>query len=154
MYADGIYDLIVFDEFQGQKPIGQLNALTDGFTTPLVRRGTHPYLKNDKLPVIICSNKLPHDVYNKTTDRAYVDAFASRYLILDFYEAGFTGKIDIEIQTASNEAVILPSDNEEEEEPQPVRLDLLSQAQSKFIDNLETELKKRHLVIDVPMDSD
>jgi len=113
-YADGIYDLIVFDEFQGQKPIGQLNSLTDGFPTPLVRRGTHPYLKQDKLPVVICSNKLPHDVYNKTTDRAYVDAFASRYLILDFYEANFYGKIDMVFESLSPEAVLLDSDEESE----------------------------------------
>jgi len=118
-YQDGIYDLIVFDEFQGQKSIGQLNALTDGYTTPLIRRGTHPYLKNDKLPVIICSNKLPHDVYHNAKDRAYVDAFASRYLIIDFYGAEVESKIDIHFEVdkpTSSESVLLPTDDEKEDE--------------------------------------
>jgi len=115
-YQDGIYDLMVFDEFQGQKAIGQLNGLTDGYTTPLIRRGTHPYLKNDKLPVIICSNKLPHDVYHNAKDRAYVDAFSSRYLVLDFYNDAIE-KIDIKFDVDKPiESVLLPTDDEQEDE--------------------------------------
>lgn len=156
-YADGIYDLIVFDEFQGHKAIHQMNTITDGYPTPLIRRGTHPYLKQDKLPVIICANKLPQDTYHQTRDRAYVEAFASRYLILNFYEAGFEGQLNFEFESCSNDAVILESDDEggddeggadvgvsEEEQP------LGEKAEYAMLNNL----KRKYNIIDIPMDSD
>ncbi|UAU47039.1 Rep [Chicken proventriculitis-associated circular virus 30] len=156
-YADGIYDLIVFDEFQGHKAINQMNTITDGYPTPLIRRGTHPYLKQDKLPVIICANKLPQDTYHQTRDRAYVEAFASRYLILNFYEAGFEGQLNFEFESVSNDAVILESDDEggddeggadvgvsEEEQP------LGEKAEYAMLNNL----KRKYNIIDIPMDSD
>jgi len=117
-YQDGIYDLIVMDEFNGQKTITQMNLLTDGYVTPLQRRGTNPYLKKDKLPVIICANKYPHEVYHNVKDRTLVEAFASRYQVLDFYNAqhedNWEGMITLKFTTASNEAVLLPSDDEDD----------------------------------------
>lgn len=77
-YEDGMFDLIIFDEFKGQKAIYDMNLLTDGYVTPLKRRGKNPYLKKDKLPVIVCSNFSAGEAYKKA-DEMSRRAFVSRY---------------------------------------------------------------------------
>lgn len=116
-YEDGIYDIIVMDEFNGQKTITQMNLLTDGYPTPLQRRGTAPYLKTDMLPVVLCSNKYPQDIFkgtkDKPPDRALVDAFCNRYEIIDFFDMlEFTEKIKVNFIPVAAEAIILDSDEE------------------------------------------
>lgn len=91
-YQDGCYDLIIMDEFNGQKTITEMNLITDGYVTPLKRRGMCPYLKKDALPVIIISNKAPEEVYHKA-DRVLVEAFASRYEVVHIFN-----KIDIRFE--------------------------------------------------------
>jgi len=56
MYDDDCYDLIVLDEFKGQKRIQDLNLWLDGSHFPVRRKGIAPYLKKANLPMIIISN--------------------------------------------------------------------------------------------------
>jgi len=111
-YENGIYDLLLFDEFNGQKTIQEMNVLTDGYVTPLVRRCKPPILKKDILPTIVISNKLPGEVYHKS-DQAYVEAFASRYLIIDYGEE----KIDLEFEIEDREPEKEKEKEKEKEEP-------------------------------------
>jgi len=55
-WDDECYDLIVLDEFKGQKRIQDLNLWLDGSHFPVRRKGTAPYLKRKNLPFIIISN--------------------------------------------------------------------------------------------------
>jgi len=92
-YEDGRYDLIVCDEFKGNKPIGEMNLFSDGYVTPLKRRGKSPYLKKDILPMIICSNLSPNEVYKKSED-VIKDAFSSRFEVIQI-EDPFTVRIEL-----------------------------------------------------------
>ena len=56
-YMDGCYDVIVLDEFKGQKRIQDLNQWTDGSHFPVKRKGLTPYVKKDNLPFIILSQE-------------------------------------------------------------------------------------------------
>jgi len=55
-YDDECYDLIVLDEFKGQKRIQDLNLWLDGSHFPVRRKGIAPFLKRTNLPMIIISN--------------------------------------------------------------------------------------------------
>lgn len=65
-YDNGLYDLIVLDEFMGQKRIQDLNRWLDGSLFPVRRKGTTPIIKNDNLPFIICSNFSLEQAYSKS----------------------------------------------------------------------------------------
>lgn len=54
-YLDGRFDLIVFDEFKGQKSIQWMNYFLQGNPMQLKKKGSQ-YLKRQNLPVIILSN--------------------------------------------------------------------------------------------------
>lgn len=120
MYCDGTYDLMIMDEFNGQKTITEMNLLTDGYPTPLKRRSSPPYTKRDKLPVIILSNKAPEEVYHKA-EKALVEAFTSRYEVCRIYH-----KIEVNIECeeertsdvpkgpGASEPIVLWSDSDEE----------------------------------------
>ena len=76
LYGDDYYDLIVLDEFKGQKSLTFLNSFIDG--TPKhynVKFGAVQKFKN--LPVIFFSNLPPTDVYKKAQDIT-LDAFIDR----------------------------------------------------------------------------
>jgi len=62
-YMDGCYDVIVLDEFKGQKRIQDLNQWTDGSHFPVKRKGLTPYVKKDNLPFIILSNYALNECY-------------------------------------------------------------------------------------------
>lgn len=66
-YQDGIYDLILFDEYKHQKKIQTLNRLLSNDITPLSRRGKSPVVKHDTLPVLILSNYTPAQAYSKAS---------------------------------------------------------------------------------------
>ncbi len=69
MYQDNCYDLIVIDEFEGQRKLGWMNELLQGGTMPLRRKGEQ-YIKNQNLPILIASNQTPSICYqNCTTSR-------------------------------------------------------------------------------------
>ena len=68
-YDDDCYDLIVLDEFKGQKKIQDLNQWLDGSQFPVRRKGIAPYIKKKNLPFIIISNYCLDDCYNVKPDR-------------------------------------------------------------------------------------
>jgi len=76
-YQDGVFDLIVLDEYNAQKKITQLNPILSGDRVPLSRRGMAPYIKRDILPVIIMSNHTPREAYHKARE-ASLQALESR----------------------------------------------------------------------------
>ena len=64
-YEDGMYDLIVADEFKGQLKPTVMNRLLGSEMTSLCRRGTVPVRKLDRLPMIVLSNYNIRDCYHK-----------------------------------------------------------------------------------------
>ena len=81
MYEDGTYDLIVIDEFEGQRKLGWMNEMLQGGTMPLRHKGAQ-YLKRDNLPVLIASNLTPSTCYkNCTTNR--LSTLSSRLIVIE-----------------------------------------------------------------------
>lgn len=81
LYGDDYYDLMIFDEFKGQKKITFLNSLIDG--TPKiynVKFATVP--KNKNLPAIFLSNLSPFEVYKGKAGDVSLDAFVDRLKIV------------------------------------------------------------------------
>ena len=81
LYGDDYYDLMIFDEFKGQKKITFLNSLIDG--TPKiynVKFATVP--KNKNLPAIFLSNLSPFEVYKGKAGDISLDAFVDRLCIV------------------------------------------------------------------------
>lgn len=77
---DNSYELIVFDEFQGQIPVTELNKVLDGQTMVIPRRGGD-ITKTVNMPVILCSNYEPCDVY-KNINNIQMNAFISRLNVI------------------------------------------------------------------------
>lgn len=73
--------LILFDEFRGGYPMGEMNKILDGQVVVVPRRGGD-FTKVNNIPVIICANKPPETVY-KFTDQVYVDAFVDRLCVIE-----------------------------------------------------------------------
>ena len=69
-YDNGLYDLIVLDEFKGQKCITELNQWLDGSQFPVPRKGLAPIVKKENLPIIICSNYSVEQAYRNSTQEA------------------------------------------------------------------------------------
>lgn len=96
-YKDGLYDLIVIDEFAGQMPITALNRWLDGdsFTYPI--KGAQG-VKCDNLPVIILSNRKPEECYVSDTSSVTATqhaAWVSRFFVLSLDERmDLAGPID------------------------------------------------------------
>lgn len=68
-YEDGLYDLIIADEYRTQYRIQYLNRLADGSVTKLRRRSMKPVEKRDRLPMIVLSNYHPDEAYHKAADK-------------------------------------------------------------------------------------
>lgn len=66
-YSDGAYDLIIIDEFHGQKSITELNQILSGDPISLSRRNMPYVMKRNNLPVIILSNFTPDQCFHKCT---------------------------------------------------------------------------------------
>lgn len=81
-YDDEDYDLIVLDEFKGQKTIQDLNRWLDGQTLTVRKKGTQ-CMKFKNLPVIIVSNFPPHVVYRNKFEKGELEPFTSRLLVVE-----------------------------------------------------------------------
>ena len=68
-YDDDSYDLIVLDEFKGQKTIQEMNLWLEGGPMMVNRRGTAPVLKRANLPFIILSNYAPREAYRNCSEQ-------------------------------------------------------------------------------------
>lgn len=64
-YQDDNFDLVVLDEFKGQKTMQFLNLWLQGSTMNVRKKGTQA-IKRKNLPMIICSNYRLHECYKDT----------------------------------------------------------------------------------------
>ncbi len=76
-YLDNSYDLVVMDEFKGQKRVSFLNQFLQGSTMPLPKKGSQ-YVKCQNLPCIFLSNYSLRNAY-KNIDYTSTCAFESRF---------------------------------------------------------------------------
>ncbi len=76
-YLDDSYDLVVMDEFKGQKRVSFLNQFLQGSTMPLPKKGSQ-YVKCQNLPCIFLSNYSMRNAY-KNIDYTSTCAFESRF---------------------------------------------------------------------------
>lgn len=84
LWEENTYDLIVFDEFRGQKKISFMNEFMQGSKINMPFKGGQRY-KKINLPILICSNEIPKDCYPKVPDNVF-DAFCSRLYIIENIE--------------------------------------------------------------------
>lgn len=79
------YELAIFDEFNGCKTITQMNAFVEGARVKLSGKGISAVLKKRNIPVIICSNKSPREVYHNVAEKnkSTIEAFENRFIIVD-----------------------------------------------------------------------
>jgi len=84
-YDDELYDLIVLDEFRGQKTIQHLNRWLDGQKMTYRKKGSQG-LKTKNLPIIIISNYSPQEVYHKVAEHGRLDSFLDRLEIIEVRE--------------------------------------------------------------------
>jgi len=79
-YEDGIYDIVIFDEFLGQRRLNWMNSFCEGRTFKVHRR-YRDTLKKDNLPVIVLSNKLPAECYSNLS-QDIIDTLLSRFTVI------------------------------------------------------------------------
>jgi len=79
-YEDGLYDLVILDEYKHQKRLQFLNAWCDGQPLPLRQKGSQS-LKSNNLPLIVCSNFCIEECYREGIGR---DALRDRFECVDF----------------------------------------------------------------------
>lgn len=82
-YSDDGYDIIVMDEFKGNKPIQQLNQWLDGSMITVRFKGGQK-LKVKNLPFIICSNYSVEQSYSNVVG-AKIDSLKSRLLEIELF---------------------------------------------------------------------
>jgi len=90
------YELAIFDEFNGCKTINQMNSFLEGAPLQLSLKGATTY-KRKNIPIIICSNKSPKEVYHKVAEHspAQMKAFEGRLEIVDCTNFGEEDKLAI-----------------------------------------------------------
>jgi hypothetical protein len=79
-YQDSLYDLMVFDEWKGQRPMTHMNMLLEGTEMRLRVKGSQ-VVKKKNLPVIILSNYAPGIEYWKTAEER-LDTFKNRLIFV------------------------------------------------------------------------
>lgn len=77
-YTDEDYDLVLLDEFKGQRRVSYINLFVQGGTAAVSRRGIGPYIKKKNLPVIVLSNHVPRTAW-RGVDQVDIDAIHARF---------------------------------------------------------------------------
>lgn len=80
-WTDAHFDLAILDEFTGQKTIGWLNRFSDGSHQTFKRRHRAPVNKYQNIPMIICANMDPQDVYHNCKT-VQIDALLNRFSVV------------------------------------------------------------------------
>lgn len=83
-YEDGLYDLVVLEEFASQKTITWLNSFLEG-APKTIRKKQRQYLKTKNIPVIILSNLSPDECYINVAEKhpSQFEAFKIRLQVLE-----------------------------------------------------------------------
>lgn len=84
-YEDGVYDMIVFDEFTNTKKMQFMNQMLDGQTFYLRKKGGQ-ILKKQNLPVMILSNFSLEQNYKKLEEKGMLEPLRSRLKIVEVKE--------------------------------------------------------------------
>jgi len=93
-YKDTLYDIIIFDEFHGQKTIQWMNSFCDGSICPLRQKG-HQTVKRKNLPIIVLSNLSIRQCYHKVSDQIY------ETILRRFQEIELGAPLEVEILASS-----------------------------------------------------
>lgn len=133
------YQLAIFDEFCGIKPVSQMNLFLEGSKVPLNQKGVSSVIKKNNIPVIICSNKSPEEVYfNTAKDHPLLmEAFLDRLLVVNVTNPFSIKFRDSELLIENNPIVLL--NQEEEEADDQITANLLATLEE------EPELEKTYL---------
>lgn len=81
MYENGTYDLVVFDEYHGQRRMTWLNWFLQGGTMPIHRR-YESVNKTENLPVIILSNYTPQECYKNMSEEQLAPLLARLKIVV------------------------------------------------------------------------
>jgi hypothetical protein len=65
---DSTKEIIFFDEFTGYKCLSDMKRLLEGSNFPMPQKNLNPFIKKKNIPVIICSNSSPEQVYHKVKE--------------------------------------------------------------------------------------
>jgi len=63
-------EIIMFDEFTGYKCLSDMKRLLEGSDFPMPQKGEQPFVKTKNIPVIICSNSTPEQVYHNVFEKS------------------------------------------------------------------------------------
>lgn len=81
-YEDNLYDFCFFDEFAGNRTLRFMNEFLQGSPMKIQKKSKPALLKKQNIPVIICSNIHPMDVYKCANVRS-VEAFLTRVQVVE-----------------------------------------------------------------------
>lgn len=87
-WKDGKFNLIVLDEFNGaDMTCHVLNRLADGQRMTFNRKTRGPTYKKDNVPVLICSNRSPRQVFPNIAkeDPLTMDALINRFVVVEIH---------------------------------------------------------------------
>ena len=106
-FDPALFDLIVFDEFRGQKKITWMNSFVQGGTVPVRIKGSRgvKITDRDNLPVLVLSNYSIAECYHKA-DSIAVSTIKSRFEECQIIEDSYKIKI------VHNDAISAVSDDE------------------------------------------
>lgn len=125
MYQNDFFDLILMDEFRGQKKIQDLNKWLQGSDLTLRKKGTQ-FLKEDNPAFIFLSNYSLREVYAKALSRDpnKLDTLESRLLEIQLWRPldirGFAEALGLQDSSLMKNLVIV------EEDPNPYDAQIMS----------------------------
>jgi len=67
---DDSKEIIMFDEFTGYKTLSDMKRLLEGSHYPMPQKGQQPFIKRKNIPIIICSNSTPEQVYHNVMEKS------------------------------------------------------------------------------------
>jgi hypothetical protein len=81
LYEDGIYDLIIFDEYHGQRKLTWLNSFVQGAPMTIKRRYSD-CIKQENPPVIVLSNYPPDQCY-RNISATTLQTVLTRFIVIN-----------------------------------------------------------------------
>lgn len=92
-YDDDWVDLIIFDEFQGQRKVTWVNSFVEGSNMQLEIKGAQ-VTKEKNVPVIVLSNFTPRDCW-KNVPQVQIDAIYNRFEVVELFSQEEDNLFDI-----------------------------------------------------------
>ncbi len=95
-YADELYDMVVLDEFQGQRKVTWMNKIVQGSHMNVEVKGSMVF-KEVNLPFIVLSNFLPQDAW-KNVPSVQIDGIYNRFEVVFLNEHLFDNEKNLIIK--------------------------------------------------------